>query len=236
MTEKSFRASFLKVERAEKHIRELERVSQEFLAADPVKWTTVIGPSAQPGIALVQFTMDMAAVPELVSSILGDIFHNLRSSLDLMASELARGQGDSDDGVYFPFSKNRSELDLMIAKRHFDRAGLDAIALLKEFKPYKDQGGNVALRAIHDLNIQDKHRTLIVNAISAGGPIIDTQPIKDHGLLPVVVGDPTKSTDTKLVFADGPLANMELLPTLQELVQLVRGIIEAFKALPIRPS
>lgn len=228
-----FRASFLKIERAQQQIRELEYVAQQFLATDPVKWTTEIGPSPDnPRVALVKFSMHMPPVPEVMSAILGDIFHNLRSSLDLMASELARARGNSDDGVYFPFSGDEADLELMIKKRHFDRAGPNAIRLLKEMKPYK--GGNVALRAIHDLNIQDKHQSLIVNVMEAGGPIIDTKPLKERGAAPVVVGDPTKSTDVKLLFpSNSALAKRELIPTLHELVQLATGIVEAFKALPV---
>jgi hypothetical protein len=28
-------------------------------------------------------------------------------------------------------------------------------------RPYRDSGGNIALRALHDLDIQDKHETRV---------------------------------------------------------------------------
>ena len=87
--------------------------------------------------------------------------------LDLMAAELCRAQGESDDGVYFPFAGDEADLDYMVRKRHFDRAGSAAIKLLKETKPYKS--GNVALRAIHDLNVQDKHRALLDHRRAVAG-------------------------------------------------------------------
>ncbi len=115
----------------------------------------------------------------------------------------------------------------MIAKRHFDRAGTAAVQLLKELKPYK--GGNVALRAIHDLNVRDKHRTLIVHAVSSISPRMQMTPA---GLMPV--GEPTKPSEVKLVFPlDCALAETDLIPTLHELVDLASSVVEAFKPLAV---
>jgi hypothetical protein len=174
--------------------------------------------------------MNFPPVPEAMSSILGDVFHNLRSALDLMAGEMCRRQNASDDGVYFPFSKDESDLELMIKRRNFNRAGPDAVRLLKEMKPYG--GGNVALRAIHDLNVQDKHRALIVNAMAAASPIIDLRP--DDGRAWAIVGDPNKPSEVKLVFPpDCPFAGQELLPTLHGLLALTTSVVEAFKGLVV---
>ena len=144
-----------------------------------------------------------------------------------MASALARLNNESDDNVYFPFASREDELDGQIARRHFDRAGLDAVRLLKEWKPYT--GGNIELRAIHDLNIQDKHRELIVQRIQAGGPIIDTRP--EDGSPFKFVGDPNKPSDVTLRFPlDSALAEYELIGTLHGLVGLTARVVEAFEA------
>ena len=226
---KPFRASFLKIERARQHIAELEKTAAGFLAGNPVKSSIAIDPGIDSRMPIVAFKFKIDPVPEIVSSILGDIFHNLRSSLDLMASELCRNQKKSDEGVYFPFCDNESELDAMIKRRHFDRTGDASVRLLKELKPYK--GGNITLRAIHDLNVQDKHQRLIANAVSFSSPIIDLRPTDDQ-IGPVVVGDPSTAKDVKIMSPAGsPLADRELIPTLHELVELTTSIVESFKAL-----
>ena len=95
----------------------------------------------------------------MLAPIIGDAVHNLRSALDILACDLAKLNGQSDDGVYFPFAKSESELDRQIAGRRFDRAGPAAVAELKALRPYK--GGNTLLRGVHDLDIQDKHQFII---------------------------------------------------------------------------
>lgn len=224
-----FRASFLKIERAKKHIKELEQLAADFLGGDPVQTTAeeAAGPDGSMGIVI---QMKVSPVPEEMSAVVGDIIHNLRTSLDLMASELCRLNQKSDKGVHFPFSDEAGSLDEAIKRWHFQRAGDDAIKLLKELKPYR--GGNEALRAIHDLDIQDKHQSLIPGAMSAASPIIQVR--DENGPLEKmrIVGDPNKASEVKLLCpAKSALANQPLIPTLHSLVQAATDIVESFKAL-----
>ena len=85
--------------------------------------------------------------------------HNLRASLDLLASDLVKMNGKSTRNVYFPFASSKEELDEMIIKKKFNLAGDKAVELLKSYLPYT--GGNDQLRALHDLDIEDKHQKLI---------------------------------------------------------------------------
>jgi hypothetical protein len=118
-------------------------------------------------------------------------------------------------------------MDRMIKSRGFDKAGPEAVQLMKELKPYS--GGNAALRAIHDLNIRDKHKMLIVHPIRAASPIIDTQ-APGGGI--AFVGDPNKPSSIDVSFPDDcALAGKDLLPTLHELVKLTASIVERFKML-----
>jgi hypothetical protein len=232
-----FRPSFLKIERAQQHIAELDKMAHEYLASEPVtvnvrRLDPNEATNLPPGMtAGWRFSMNTQPSPELMSAIIGDIFHNLRSSLDLMASALARLNEQSDDGVYFPFSGSESELDNMINRRHFDRAGPAAVRLLREMKPYK--GGNKSLRAIHDLNIRDKHQELIVQRVQASvaSPIIDLRP--DDGGPPRPITEPVnKPAEVKLVFPnDCDLAGKELIQTLHHLVEVTTCIVKAFEAL-----
>ncbi len=55
------------------------------------------------------------------AAITGDAIHNLRTSLDLMASELARISKRPDNDVYFPFAVSADKFEHAIKSRHFDR-------------------------------------------------------------------------------------------------------------------
>lgn len=94
---------------------------------------------------------------------LGDTIHNLRSSLDLLACQLVRKNDNNHDcnHVQFPISEssqkfvkatNRSEIQLM---------GPRVIEILTSLQPYKGGHSN-KLWVLYRLNIQDKHRLLIV--------------------------------------------------------------------------
>ena len=56
-------------------------------------------------------------LPRQNSAILGDIIHNLRSSLDLMAVELVRHKGGKTKDVYFPFSHSETDFNKMINRK-----------------------------------------------------------------------------------------------------------------------
>lgn len=145
-----------------------------------------------------------------------------------MACELCRLNRKSDKGVHFPFSDSKETLDDAVKRWNFKRAGEEAVKLLHELEPYP--GGKNALRDIHDLDIQDKHQTLIPSAVSLFSPVIKAY--DDAGnFAPQVVGseDPT---NVRLVFPAGSaLHGQDLFPTLHRLVQTTASVIEAFKAL-----
>ena len=81
-----FKASFLKIERAQHHLQELEGVIADYLAANPVRWTSEIEAHPETKSAIVRMSFNHDAMPSVTSAILGDFFHNLRSSLDLVVA------------------------------------------------------------------------------------------------------------------------------------------------------
>lgn len=162
--------------------------------------------------------------PPLLGSIVGDAVHNLRTALDLMATELVTMSGGSAKSVYFPFGNDLADFEKQIKGKNFHRAGADAVDLLRTLAPYV--GGNAALRGLHDLDVQDKHKTLI--------------PVPHYASthVPMTLGEGGQYTvgksTTKAFFqfpADSAFAGKDLVPTLKELVQLVEGILQAFAAL-----
>src|SRR6266571_1653305 len=166
-----FKDSRIKLQRAEKHLAEFEKLMADFLISNPVRWQ---GPSidskSAPEKHLITWKVSTDPLSEESGAIFGDVVHNLRTALDLMACELARRNGQSDKSVYFPFCEEAIYLDTMIKEKNFHRAGPKAVTLLKKFAPHK--GGNVALRAIHDLDMQDKHRSIVPSLISTISPEI----------------------------------------------------------------
>jgi hypothetical protein len=206
-----------KLERAKRHVAELTEALDAYRDSEPASV------HIEPGHQSVTVVLRWQAHPLEHFAILGDAIHNLRTSLDLMASEMARIRGKSDSDVYFPIADAESTLSKAIESKNFAKAGDDAVALLLTLKPFR--GGNGYLRALHEMDIQDKHTALVIGNRSApfGGS--------------VNVSDPTQHSmrvDTAKItfqFGDGPLAGRELIKTLEDAVQTVEGILEGFAAL-----
>ena len=226
-----FKGALQKVARAQKHIEEFEKEVVAFLATHPARFEMKV--DSQMKLYQDKFTIEVeaaynfAAIPDSLGPIVGDAIHNLRSALDMMACELARLNHRSDKRVHFPFCDKAEELTKVIKDKNFHRCGQEAVDLLKELRPHK--GGNIALRALHDLDVQDKHHTLIPAFLSASTPAIMLR--NEHGQLiwPQIVGDPNEPTSVQLVFPpDSAFAGQAIIPTLHGLVKLVTGIIEAF--------
>lgn len=211
-----FATAKTKVLRARQFIAELAAEAERYKASDPVSIS--FRPPSQMEIFWKATTLKPGAIA-------GDALHNLRASLDLAACELARANGESDKNVHFPFAERAEDLDLMVKTKNFRRAGPDAVRLLHTLKPYT--GGNIALRALHDLDVQDKHRTIGI----AGSQLI----IQARGIYHIdAPADGQFEADLSsfhYVFSDGPFAQQPVIETLHKLVELVEGILEAFAAL-----
>jgi hypothetical protein len=162
-----FEAAKLKIERANKHIQELELSISSYFAENPC--ALIVEPF--PRMNLIHDHAWIARirkpVPIFLSAIIGDAVHNLRTALDLLACDLVRLNGRSVRSVYFPFCEKADDLSTAIKDRKLHRAGDDIVRAIKHLKPYK--GGNVALRSIHDMDIADKHQALlpVIGAVNA---------------------------------------------------------------------
>lgn len=191
--ENLFRDSRVKITRALRLIDEVDAGLQAYDASNPI--SARFNPKGH-------LEIHWKEIPPEVLSTLGDAIHNMRTSLDLMATELARLNGKSDKDVYFPFAASKDEFPKQIEKKNFERAGDDAVALLKQFEPYT--GGNTKLRAIHDLDIKDKHIKILVTRR-------DTKELQlsyklDGGPISVCGSNSHK-------FLEGPLAGQPLIVT-----------------------
>ncbi|MGH9354249.1 MAG: hypothetical protein ACRD2G_19140 [Terriglobia bacterium] len=226
-----FEAPKIKLRRAAKHLNELEKAIEAYVASGPAKFESRIF-DPDDGRQCAEISLTVTGPPPETAAMIGDVVHNLRSALDLTACEPVRvrlGPSVRVDDVYFPFARRCEDFDLMIRNRNFDRAGHRAVELIREFKPYA--GGNAALRAIHDLDIQDKHTALIPTVMNVGGPVLRRW--DDDGTPNLsFIGDPNSPSEVKVVFPPNiSLAGQEIIPALHDLVELATSIVEAFCAL-----
>jgi hypothetical protein len=241
MDNEPFEASKLKIKRATRHTEELREDIRSFMRRKPFVLRIEDGGSGQHNWTI----RVRRQIPKEFSAIIGDVLHNLRAALDLLACDLVRLNGGNDKDVYFPFCNSVDDLDETIRKRKIDRAASDVVDLIRSFKPYK--GGNVALRAIHDLDIMDKHKALIPTAEMMGLPNFTSAaltftnnrigPIRDGMVairMPAAsklrVGQELEGKFHLLFPFESAFNGSEVIPTLQELTELVSGIIETFEA------
>ncbi len=155
-----------KIERAEKHIRDLNREVGQFLSTNPYKAIPKYNPqSGYTSYYLISF----AAVPEPITAIIGDAIHNLRSAWDHLAYQLALSNGITDENsfskVCFPIGESRKEYKRIFERKVQPFLSEKANKAIELLQPHK--GANDEFWAIHWLDIIDKHRALITGVTSA---------------------------------------------------------------------
>jgi hypothetical protein len=236
-----FSASKLKIKRAARHLGELNEAVRRFAATKPFR-LIVEAEGSDRQILRIQ---GWPVVPESFAPIIGDVLHNLRAPLDLLACDLVRINNGNDNNVCFPFSESGDGLEAAIKRCNFNRASPDSVDLVRSLRPFK--GGNDALRAIHDLDITDKHKALIPIAsraglppFSIGGSVFHIASM-DPMTVDVVASCPAAQNlsvgqefpvDFRLAFPrDTPLSNKEVVTSLHGLMQLVTSVVEAFETL-----
>jgi hypothetical protein len=158
----TLRSSRLKIERAKKHLLEFEAEKDFFLSTKPYG----VAARFKPEQKLTEYVVGtVPEIPDSLSVIVGDVVHNLRSSLDHLASELVRDAGGSDAGIYYPICENfqRYQSESPGKTRGMRPEAKEAI---DSTKPYG--GGNEALWGLHQLSITDKHKLLVPVAHRVG--------------------------------------------------------------------
>ena len=219
-TYESFYESKAKIIRAQKLLNELTSETEKYFESSQL--VSTVESITETGEIQIVFKFEL--IPHEIRAIIGDIVHNIRSSLDIAACELARINNKSDKNVYFPFCDSEERLDETIKNKKFHRAGDKAISIIRELKPFT--GGNTILRAIHDLDILDKHKLLIPIPVQLESPPIRIKDDNDMPITPEIMQGKGKST---LIFQrDEGDEILEVIPTLSEMISLVSCIIERF--------
>lgn len=208
-----------RVERAKRFIAEFSDIERQYRESQPLSAIVSISHEGAP-----KSQLSWKGTGTEAGATAGDAMHSLRVALDLLASELARINGQSDKDVYFPFAISADKFADAITKRKFDRCGPDAVDLLRKFAPY--HGGNDRLRALHDMDIRDKHVALMLTqsetAFEIKPPFTMNTGWEFKG--PATI----KSLHFKFP-PDTPLAGLPVVQTLNELTELVNQIVNAFE-------
>jgi hypothetical protein len=247
-----FEGPYLKLERAGYHLLDLHQNIEEFqlsAKAEFVKTDREVNPWQ------VRLT---TPVPPVISLIVGDIAHSLRSALDVMLCDIAvvRDVGLSDMSFPFTIDKATFEDKLKLPKKDapFLKLGDDIVKMIAAAQPYKD--GNPLLRGLHDLNNQDKHRMAVPVLHFAScnvdeGPMLSKMLGKNvsffgESLLGLYDGDPipediyvnddpstTISFNEKLavvMFPQGYVLTGAIEPTMKDLVNTIFELVDSFRA------
>ncbi len=96
--------------------------------------------------------------------IIGDVIHNLRASLDHAyweaTNEYAKSEGEKKS-IQFPITSTEEAFNKSIIPGLPARVSERFVTNLRSLKPWRKNGGNHSLCAIHDLDVSDKHKLLI---------------------------------------------------------------------------
>jgi hypothetical protein len=149
-----------KVERAKKHIGDLEREIRAFLETNP--YVVSLKPHNHIPHTKVYYLVKAEDPPAVISAITGDALFNLRAALDHLAYQLAEVNGTTSEKILratcFPISDDAAKYKAE-APGKVKGMSQAAIKAIDACKPYK--GGNDPLWHLHKLNNIDKHRFVI---------------------------------------------------------------------------
>jgi hypothetical protein len=155
----------LKVERAKKHIIDLEMAVSGFCQSKP--YAIGVKPHRVSEIDNVTlFVEGLQDIPSHIPLILGDAVHNLRSALDHLAGQLVLGNGETPTrDTEFPICDPAKEYTSAFAKRKVKGMSVGAKELIREMQPRNS--GDHTLWNLHSLDIADKHRLLITAQLAS---------------------------------------------------------------------
>lgn len=160
----------LKVARAKKHAVELNARIESYWQSGPIELMREDNHVERKTLIRV---IRAAKVPIDLSAVIGDVIHNLRSALDLVASEMVVRGGGNREHAQFPVFDNDSDFNRGLReKRGMRSAPREAIEVARSLQTYRAVE-NSPLQDIHKLNILDKHRMIIPVALAYSEFLLD---------------------------------------------------------------
>jgi hypothetical protein len=235
---KPFHGPKLKVQRAKRHIMDLQTTIEAFFNENPRR--VFIKDNTNPG-QLGRISRAVDRLPDEFSLIIGDAVHNLRTALDLLMCDLVRHASPNEivhKKVAFPFPSGRMGLNAAIQDRKIKCCANVMTALLNMEPQIRDQH---TLGGLHELDLADKHRLIIpiFGREPSGFVVVDPELMtKDRSVLPNprpgthLQVDEQVSPAFQIEFGGGqPFEYEPVIPTLEQLAELVAGIILSFETI-----
>ena len=245
-----FAASEVKVGRAEKHLAELRSEIDSYFARGAVQIVVEIAEEygqISAGMRALVYR-EKEPIPTPWSAIVGYVLHNIRAAYDLLACDVHRitgGKPEDTAHVHYPFCKTQADLNATIKKQRLHRVANELRTLLENTAPYR--GGNNGLRAVHDLDILDKHQALlpVVSIASLPWPVpivegpqmfttklsVDGQRIMimPQSYMPISLGDRVDAQFQMVFGSEGPFNGQPLVGQLVHCIGYTREIIKVFR-------
>jgi hypothetical protein len=155
-----FQNARMKVERAQRHVADLESDLASFFENNKVRCTFREDRVARK----IVLDMDPPEPPAEWSMIVGDAFHCLRSALDHAAFDIVAPKGAAARATAFPFAIDKATLTKKNrAYRLIEKANKKAARVIRDtIKPTAD--GDRMLWFLHQIDNVDRHRKLITTA------------------------------------------------------------------------
>lgn len=156
----------LKLERAEKHVRDAEELIGGFLNLRP--YTTGENSDPQSG-QTIYYMSRVEDVPAGIGIVVGDALNNLRGSLDHLAMQIHVAGGGSPDNhrISYPMANSRAEFSATFHGK-IKITHKSTIDVLEKAESYQGGKGHV-LWVLDKLNNIDKHRRINVIGTSFNG-------------------------------------------------------------------
>jgi hypothetical protein len=222
----------LKIKRANKHIKDLERHIVTFEETNPYEVITQDDPNDAE--CYQRIFKVRKPIPSCISLTTGDAIHNLRSALDHLAWAAVNMSGTVTTDTAFPIWRKcgvpaaKEYKSLVLGK--VKGAPQPFINLLLGLQPYEG-GLHDALWAIDYLDITDKHK-LLIGAFTAYESLIHyvgelAEPTKPTYNFPLKDGD---------VLYGGRYANKEQEPERQVVVAVALGEPRILQGKPVAPE
>jgi len=241
------RGSELKIHRAKKHVRDLQR--EWIIAYKRSSHNISVKDDPDTGDSILELSLDQS-VPDKIPLIVGDAVHNLMSALDFVINDIEFFRhGKRSTFTKFPVYETREKLVAAVNGGLRDKVPSVVIDFIVDsVQPYR-RGNGDCLWSLHALDIIDKHRIVIAKKEIAlirditcedGGGRYFTIPVWEFsGRLPSVhicQGWRNLQLTSKgkasfsIVFGNGmPFYGFPILPTLYKLVDFVGSTVDAVR-------
>ena len=157
-----------KIQRAEEHIKNLEREVNSFLSQKPPPFE-IIGEHQNDGREYAYVVKKVPVVPLRFAVIVGDAIHNLRSCLDhLLYALIVKNGGTPTNQTQFPICSSVNKFEDACSRGRIKGVSASAEELIRLAQPYNSPTpDDTFIAALDELSVLDKHRLPIVIATAA---------------------------------------------------------------------